>query len=232
MSQMAIAFTFHLAGEENVAGRPAYVLIASPKPGYRPINRQAKVLIGMQGKMLIDKHEFHWAKVEAEVIHPVTFAGFLARVGPGTRFELEKEPVNGTLRGTIWQPKRFEVHVAASVLFWQRNSTTIDTFAITEAKPLQDGRWRAIRLRYRASGSGNPTGPAMRRWPAAGRDPPPAAARPVCCILVSAETALVSGEIVLSTEHGRISSCTLCCRHSSRGIDFNSSVLMQSGQVA
>ncbi len=128
MSQMAVAFTFRLAGEENVAGRPAYVLIASPKPGYRPINRQAKVLIGMQGKMFIDKQDFHWAKVEAEVIHTVTFAGFLARVGPGTRFELENEPVNGTLRGTIWQPRRFEVHVAASVLFWERNSTTIDTY--------------------------------------------------------------------------------------------------------
>jgi hypothetical protein len=126
MAQMAVAFTFHLAGEEIVAGHPAYVLIATPKPGYRPVNRQAKVLIGMQGKLWIDKEQFHWAKVEAEVIRPVTFAGFLARVGPGTRFELEKEPVAGT---AVWQPQRFEVHVAASVLFWQRNSTTVDTFS-------------------------------------------------------------------------------------------------------
>lgn len=124
MSQMAVAFTFHLLGEENVAGRPAYVLRADPKPGYRPINRQTKVLTGMRGKMWIDKQQFHWAKVEAEVIHPVTFAGFFAKVGPGTRFELEMEPV----AGPVWQPKRFEVHVAASVLFWQRDSTSIDTF--------------------------------------------------------------------------------------------------------
>jgi hypothetical protein len=124
MSQMATAFTFHLVGEESVGGRPAYVLVADPKPGYRPINRQAKVLIGMRGKMFIDKQEFHWAKVEAEVTHTVTFAGFLARVGPGTRFELENEPV----AGPIWQPRRFEVHVAASVLFFERDSTTVDTF--------------------------------------------------------------------------------------------------------
>lgn len=124
MTQMAVAFTFHLAGEENVNGRPAYVLIAQPKADYRPINHEAKVLTGMRGKLWIDKEHFHWAKVEAEVIHAVTFAGFLARVEPGTRFLLEKEPVGED----IWQAKLFEVRVQASILFWSHNSVTTDTF--------------------------------------------------------------------------------------------------------
>jgi hypothetical protein len=128
MAQMAVAFTFQLLGEEKVSGRPAYVLIASPAPGYKPVNREAKVLVGMQGKLWIDKAQFHWAKIQADVLHPVTFAGFLAKVGPGTRFELENEPLRDSVMGPVWEPKRFEVHVSASVLFFQRNSTTVETF--------------------------------------------------------------------------------------------------------
>jgi hypothetical protein len=47
----------------------------------------------MQGKLWIDKDSFQWVKVEAQVMHPVSIEGFLAKVEPGTHFELEKEPV-------------------------------------------------------------------------------------------------------------------------------------------
>lgn len=125
MTQMAVAFNFRLLGEDTVSGHPAYVLQADPKPDYQPPNHEAKVLTGMKGKLWVDKTQFHWAKVEAEVVHTVTFAGFIARVGPGTRFLLEKEPVNGE----IWQPSRFEDHVKASILFWQKDSITSQAFA-------------------------------------------------------------------------------------------------------
>ncbi len=124
MTQMAVAFTFHLIGEGDVNGHPCYVLSAEPRPDYRPVNREAKVLLGMRGKMWIDRAQFHWAKVEAEVIRTVSFAGFLARVDPGTRFVLVKEPVSAE----TWQPQRFEMKVVASVLFWSRNSSTTDTY--------------------------------------------------------------------------------------------------------
>jgi hypothetical protein len=67
-------------------------------------------------------------------VRPGQFAGFLAKVGPGPRFELENEPV----AGPIWQPKRFEVHVAASVLFFERDSTTVDTFRDYRSEATQD----------------------------------------------------------------------------------------------
>jgi len=125
MTQMAVAFTFHLNGEEPIDGHPSYVLTAEPRPDYRPVSREAKVLLGMRGKMWIDKDQFHWAKVEAEVIRPVTFGGFIARVDPGTRFALVADPVSND----IWQPRRFEVNVVASVLFWSRNSVTTDLYS-------------------------------------------------------------------------------------------------------
>jgi len=124
MTQMAVAFTFHLIGEQTIDGHAAYVLDADPKPDYKPVTHECKVLLGMRGKMWVDKEQFHWIKVEAEVIHSVTFGGFLARVDPGTSFMLENEPVGAD----VWQPKRFEMRVAAAVLFWQRNSVTTDTY--------------------------------------------------------------------------------------------------------
>ncbi|MGH9559181.1 MAG: hypothetical protein ACRD30_08060 [Bryobacteraceae bacterium] len=125
MTQMAVAFNFHIVGEETISGHPTYVLDADPKLDYKPVNRDAKVLTGMRGKLWVDKEQFHWVKVEADVVKAVTFGGFLAKVGSGTRFMLEKAPVDAN----VWEPVRFEERVRASVLFWSRNSTTEQTFS-------------------------------------------------------------------------------------------------------
>jgi len=111
MQQMAEAFTFTLAGEERVGGVDCYVLDANPKPGYHPAVEKARVLTGMKGRLWIDKEHFHWVKVQAEVISPVEFGLFIAKVKPGTCFELEQAPV-----GKVWLPKRFTETVNASVL--------------------------------------------------------------------------------------------------------------------
>jgi hypothetical protein len=111
MQQMVAAFNFTLNGEERVGGTDCYVFNATPNPNYRPPNQRARVLTGMKGRLWIDKAHYHWVKVEAEVTSPVEFGLFLARVKPGTQFELDQAPV-----GDIWLPKRFTVTVNASVL--------------------------------------------------------------------------------------------------------------------
>ena len=128
MTQMAVAFRFHLLGEESVEGHAAYVLRAEPDPDYRPVNRDAKVLLGMRGKLWVEEQQFHWAKVEAEVIQTVTFGGFIARVGPGTKFLVEQEPVGDHNGDSIWEPRLFSDQVRASILFWSHNSSTMDTY--------------------------------------------------------------------------------------------------------
>jgi len=112
MQEMAEAFSFHPAGEETVDGHRCWVFEAEPKRGYQPVRRESKVLVGMRGRLWIDEHQYQWVKVEAEVFKTVSFYGFLAKVGPGTRFELEQEPVaNG-----LWLPKHFLMRVSASAL--------------------------------------------------------------------------------------------------------------------
>ena len=126
MEQLVDAFDFKLLGEQELDGFDVYVLSAKPHPGYQPPNIETKALTGMQGKLWIDKETFQWVKVEAEVVHPVSIEGFLARVEPGTRFELEQIPV----AEGVWLPKHFAMKFRARVLFlFPRKGQEDETFS-------------------------------------------------------------------------------------------------------
>jgi hypothetical protein len=113
MDDLTKAFDFTLRGQGKLDGHDVYVLDARPRPGYQPDTTQTQVLTGMKGRLWIDTKTFQWVKVEAEVIHPVSIDGFIARVEPGTRFELEKIPV----ADGVWLPKHFAMRSHAKVLF-------------------------------------------------------------------------------------------------------------------
>jgi hypothetical protein len=113
MEQMAKAFVFKVVGKSRLDGHEVYVLKATPRSGYRPPNMEAEALTGMEGKLWIDRASFQWVRVEARVTHPVSIAGFLAQVEPGTHFELEKEPV----APGIWLPRHFSMRASSKILF-------------------------------------------------------------------------------------------------------------------
>jgi hypothetical protein len=110
MQEMVSAFNFRLLGTEQMEGVPCYHLLATPKPDYKPPVEKARVLKGMRGQMWIDTKQYHWVKIAAEVTQPVTFGFFIAKVNPGTRFEVLQMPVD-----QYWLPKRFIQTVNASV---------------------------------------------------------------------------------------------------------------------
>jgi hypothetical protein len=125
MTQLTNAFNFKLVGQTKMRGFNVWALRATPRTGYRPPNMESQVLKGMEGELWIDQASYRWVRVTAKVIHPVTIAGFLARVQPGTQFEVEKSPVeNG-----IWQVTHFAVQSRAKVLLLvKRNEDETDTF--------------------------------------------------------------------------------------------------------
>lgn len=127
MEQMTKAFDFTMVGTRLVNGYTVYVLKATRKPGYKPPSMETQVLTGMRGELWIEQNGFHWVKVTAEVIHPVSIEGFLARVDPGTRFELEQGPVGD---GRIWQPVHFAMKSNAKVLYlFERDSQEDDSYS-------------------------------------------------------------------------------------------------------
>ena len=107
------AFDFDLIGEEIVDGRAAYVLRATPHPGYLAHDRYGKVFNKVEGKLWIDKQEFGCIKIDGEVMQSFSVGLFVARVGRGSHIILEQMSVGDA----VWVPKRVEVRASARILF-------------------------------------------------------------------------------------------------------------------
>ncbi|MFN7923242.1 MAG: hypothetical protein U0Q16_24285 [Bryobacteraceae bacterium] len=98
--EVADAFDFRMVGEEAVSGKAAWVLEATPKPGYRARSRRGGFLARVRGKVWISQQDYRWVKVDAEVIDTISFGWFLARLEKGTRMRFEAARVGDE----IWMP--------------------------------------------------------------------------------------------------------------------------------
>jgi hypothetical protein len=128
------AFDFSLIGEESVDGRPAYVLQATPHPGYSPRGKYGKMFFRMEGKLWVDQQDFGWVKADAQVIEPLSMGLFLARVRPGSRVTMEQTRVGEGL----WMPKHIEARANAKILLIK--ALVIDRkLTYTNYQPTQTG---------------------------------------------------------------------------------------------
>jgi hypothetical protein len=107
------AFDFQLVGEEVINGRPAWVLQATPHPGYHAQGKYGKMFSKVEGKLWADKQDLGWIKVDGQVIQPVSMGLFLVRLLPGSQIKMEQTRVDNG----IWMPERVEVRAAAKILF-------------------------------------------------------------------------------------------------------------------
>jgi hypothetical protein len=126
MAQLTKAFTFTIVGQQKLRGFDVWALRATPCKDYHPPTMETEVLTGMRGQLWIDQKTFQWVKVVAEVVRPVSIGGFLAKVEPGTRFELEKSPVSDG----IWLVSHFSMRSDAKVLhMFNRSSQDDETYS-------------------------------------------------------------------------------------------------------
>ena len=107
------AFDFHLIGEEIVDGKPAYVLQATPHPGYHARGKYGNMFSKVEGKLWVDKQDFGWIKVDGQVTQSFSMGLFVARVQRGSHIILEQTCVGDG----VWVPKRLEVRASARILF-------------------------------------------------------------------------------------------------------------------
>lgn len=112
LRELPDAFTFTLAKDEVINGRPVYVILAEPKPGYQPIDAMAsRVFPKIRGKLWIDKAEGQWVRAAATVIEPITFGLFLARLAPGAQVYGEQLRVDEQ----VWVPHKVDLKFDARV---------------------------------------------------------------------------------------------------------------------
>jgi hypothetical protein len=103
------AFDFQLAGEEVWDGNGLYVIEATPRQGYQPRSRTAKVLAHLQGKFWVDKRDYHLVKADVEVVDAISVGLFLVRLAKGSRAAFEQTRVNDE----VWLPRRVQVFASA-----------------------------------------------------------------------------------------------------------------------
>jgi len=111
LREISDAFDFRLAGEESLNGGQAYVIDATPKPGYKPKSSSAFFLPRVKARFWIDKTDYQWIKISVQSLSTISFAGFLVRIEPGSVATIEQVRVNGD----VWLPKSIEVKLAAKV---------------------------------------------------------------------------------------------------------------------
>jgi hypothetical protein len=112
------AFDFSLAGAP-ADGKSLYRIDARPRPAYAPPSRDARALTGMTAQFWIDAHTFHWAKVIAHIVEPVSIVGLLIRIEPGTTVELQKAPAPGG----VWLPTLLQIRSDARILLFVHHRT-------------------------------------------------------------------------------------------------------------
>lgn len=117
--ELSKAFSFSMAGTDKLGDHEVYVLNAEPRAGYAPPSMSTRALTGMRGKLWIDRTSFQWVKVTVEVFRPVSIGGFIARVEPGTRMELEQQPVSGD----VWLPSHLVVRSRSKVMLMINRQT-------------------------------------------------------------------------------------------------------------
>ncbi len=134
------AFDFHLVGEEIVAGRPAYVLQATPHPGYQANGKYGKLFSKVEGKLWVDKQNFGWIKVDGQVTQSFSIGLFVARVQQGSHIILEQTCVGDA----VWVPSRLEMRASARILFLK--SLDIDRILMySDYRPAPDSSYSLSR---------------------------------------------------------------------------------------
>ena len=107
--ELADAFDFRLAGEGRLDNAPIFLIEATPREGYQPRSRTAKLFRSLKARFWVDQRDHQIVKVEAEVIDTIWMGLFLVRVAKGSRATLELTRVSDG----VWLPDRLQVVASA-----------------------------------------------------------------------------------------------------------------------
>lgn len=118
MKEVADAFNFRIRGEEHLPTGPAWVVEATPRPGYEAKSRYAHMFPKMRGTLWIDQKDIQWVRADAVATDTVAFGFFIARLAKGSHIILEQMKLpDGT-----WVPKRIEAKASArTFIFFTHN---------------------------------------------------------------------------------------------------------------
>lgn len=120
--EIADAYTFTFAGLEKLDGRDNYLIDAEPKPGYKPVHKDANILPKMRFRVWIDKDETQMKKLDVQVIDTISWGLFMARLHKGSRIIVENTRVNDE----VWLQRHVAVKVDARLALLKDFNVEVD----------------------------------------------------------------------------------------------------------
>jgi hypothetical protein len=100
LQEIPSAYSFKIAGEETLDGMPVWVIDAEPRQDFHSAVKRADLLKKMRGRLWIDKESFQWVRAQVEMIEPISFGGFLAKLDRGAKMTFLQKRVNAE----VWLP--------------------------------------------------------------------------------------------------------------------------------
>jgi len=98
---------------ETLGAIPTILITFKPKPNFKPKTSDGKSLQHIAGRVWIAESDHELARVEAEIIDPLSFGGgLLAKLNKGSTLVFERRKINGE----IWLPVKEELNLNARVL--------------------------------------------------------------------------------------------------------------------
>jgi hypothetical protein len=123
------AFDLRLVGHETIGGRRNFVIQLTPKAGYVPKSRNARMFSDIDGKLWVDEEDLRWTRAEANVINTISIGWVLARIGPGTRIALKQVKVDDE----HWMLKELDINGSAKIML-VKNRTLDETVSYSDYK--------------------------------------------------------------------------------------------------
>lgn len=106
-------FEPEIIGRENLEGRDVIHVKFKPRLTYKPKTREGNAMQHMAGQAWISEDDHQIARVELEVIEPISFGlGILAKLQKGASILAERRKFNDE----IWLPVKIDVTVNARLL--------------------------------------------------------------------------------------------------------------------
>jgi hypothetical protein len=123
LSEIPNAFTLRLLPVENVSGKPAWVITADPRPGYKPPSfPHSNLLTKVRAKIWVDQAEYQWVKAEVDCIDSLSFGLGLLRIAAGSHISFEQVRVNDE----VWLPSKALIRGEARLAYLKKMRAEFD----------------------------------------------------------------------------------------------------------
>ena len=112
LDEIPRAYNLKVVGEETIDDVPVWVIEGTPRPDFHSSVRRSDLLKKMRGRIWVDKSANQFVRAEIDLLEPISFGGFLAKLDRGAQLSFRQTRINGE----VWLPAKAAAHAEGRLL--------------------------------------------------------------------------------------------------------------------